>query len=162
MSTYSVILMYDITSLFQDFFLLNRKLFFKSKKCHQISVQHVRISRKNTSLAYIRQFWFLRQFWGEKRKKSWARFFIKPKVTWNRFCWFSIANTGLPMATSYQNLNKIGQKWRLWECGIRKLKMAVDDVINIRYQKFEKNDTGPCPGDYLCENSSKSAQPFRL
>ena len=98
---------------------------------------------------------------GEKREKPYARFLIKPKVI-DRFCWFSIANTGLPMATSDPNLNKIGQKLRPWECRIRKFKMAADDVIKLRYRKSEKNDTDPCPGDYLCEISSKSAPPFRL
>ena len=98
---------------------------------------------------------------GENRKNSYARFFVKPKVT-NRFGWFSIANTGLPMATSYQNLNKIGQKFRPWECRIRKFKMAADDAIKLRNRKSEKNDTGPCPGDYLCATSSKLAQLFRL
>ena len=78
------------------------------------------------------------------------------------FCWFSIANMRLPMATSYQNLNKLGQKLRPWESRIRNFEMVADDVINIKYQKSEKKDIGPCPGDHLWEISSKSAQPFRL
>ena len=40
--------------------------------------------------------------------------------------------------------------------------MAADDGIKLSYQKSEKKDTDPCPGDYLCETSSKSAEPFRL
>ena len=116
-----------------------------------------KLIENDTSIAYVGQFWF----WQEKRKKSYARFFVKPKVT-NQFCWFSIANTGLTFATSDQNLNKIGPKLRPWECRIRNFKMAADDVIKLRYWKSEKNDTGPCPGDYLCEISSKSAQPFKL
>merc|ERR1712240_862590 len=75
---------------------------------------------------------------------------------------FSIANTKVPMATSYQNLNKIGQKLRPLKCHIGKFKMAADEVIKLRYRKSEKNDTGPCHRDYLCAISSKSAQPFRL
>ena len=41
-------------------------------------------------------------------------------------------------------------------------KMVADDVIKLIYRKSEKNNTGQCPQDYLCEVSSKSAQPFRL
>ena len=35
------------------------------------------------------------------------------------------------------------------------------DVIKLRYSKSEKTVKGPCPQNYLCEISSKSAQPFR-
>ena len=146
---------------FSRFFRLNRKWLLQSKKYYQIRYQHVRISRKRHLTCLYRTILILAAFFGRKSQKSYARFFVKPEVT-DRFCWFSIANTGLPLATFVPNLNKIGQKLRAWECRIRKFKMAADDVIKLRYQKSEKKDTGPCPGDYLCEVSSKSAQSFRL
>ena len=92
-STYSVILIYAVTSLFSRFFRLNRKWLLKSKKYDQIRVQHVRISRKRHLTCLYRTILVLAAILGEKRETSYARFFIKPKVT-DRFCWFSIANTG--------------------------------------------------------------------
>ena len=108
----------------------------------------------DTSLACFGHF-------GKKREKKNTRFLVKPEVT-KQFCWFSIAKMGLPMATSHQNLNKIGQKFGPWECRIGKIQNGSHDVIKLRYQKSEKIDFGTCPWDYLCKFSSKSAQPFRL
>ena len=89
------------------------------------------------SLAFIGQFWFWRRFLCEKRKKSYVRFSIKPEVTdWS--CWFSIPNTGLPMETTYPNLNKIGQKLRPWECRIQKFNMAADESSNWDIENLRK------------------------
>ena len=104
---------------FFDFFLLNRKLLHKSAKYYQIRARQVRISRKWPLTCLYRTILILVAILGEKREKSYARFSIKPEVT-DRFCWFSIANTGWARATSCPNLKQIGAKLRPWECRIRK------------------------------------------
>ena len=104
---------------FSRFFGINRKWHLKSKKYYQIRVQHVRISRKRHLTCLYRTILVLAAILGEKREKSYARFLIKPEVT-DRFCWFSIANTGWPKATLCPNLKQIGAKLRPWECRIRK------------------------------------------
>ena len=49
----------------------------------------------------------------------------------------------------------IGFKLQPWECHQRKTQNGRHDVINMRYQKFEKHDTGPCPREHVCEVLSK-------
>ena len=78
---------------FSRFCHLNQKWLLKSEKYYQIRIQQVRISRKRHLTCLYRAILILAPILDEKRKKSYARFSIKPEVT-DRFCWFSIANTG--------------------------------------------------------------------
>ena len=108
----------------------------------------------DTSLPYIRKFWF----W---REKSYTRLLIKPEVT-DWLSLFSIPNTGLPMATTYLNLNKIEKKITAVRVPHTKIQYGRRWIIKLRYRKSEKNVTGPCPRDFIFEVSSKSAQLFGL
>ena len=146
---------------FSRFFRLNRKWLHQSAKYYQIRAQQVRISRKRHLTCLCRTLLILAAIFGEKRAQTYARFLIKPEVT-GRFCWFSIANTGWPNSRSCAILKWIRQKLRPWNCRIRNELNGRYDVIKLKIWKSEKNDTGRCPKDYLCEISSKSAEPFRL
>ena len=78
---------------FSSFSRINRKWLLKSKKYYRIRVQQVKISRKRRLICLYQTILVLSGILGEKREKSYARFLIKPEGT-NRFCWFSISNTG--------------------------------------------------------------------
>ena len=95
------------------------------------------------------------------------RFFVKSGSLYHRklsidladFQWHTSANTRVPYVQIWTKLDQIATvrvppeknaKWPPWRYLIEILKI------------WEKKNTGPCPGDYLCEVSSKSAQPFRL
>ena len=126
--TYLVILINIQTG--SDFF--NRNIYY------WIRVKQARFSQKRHLTYLCRTILILAALLGETCEQLFARFLFKPEFI-NRFCWFSMTHMGNRWVTKYPNLNKIGQKLRLWECRRRKVQNVRFDVIKLRSQQFEKN-----------------------
>ena len=140
---------------------LNRKWLFQSKKYYQIRVQHVRISRKRHLTCLYRTILIMAAIFGRKMRKI-VRAVLRKTESYRPI--LLIFNSKHGIAHGYiwskfeQNLTKITAV----RVPHRKNLNGRYDIIKLRYRKSEKSDTGPCPGDYFCEISSKLAQPFRL
>ena len=68
LSTYLVILIYAVTSLFRNFAAYTGSNFFNRKNDIRFRFRRSELVENDTSLAYVGQFWFWRQFWAKNAK----------------------------------------------------------------------------------------------